>query len=186
VFSLHPGASRKQIDRRGIGERWQIAKEWELKETAAHKTALLKEWDVAAKFQSGGGLALALGHHCPLGGSAKLAPDYVCPPQIRTRRHIFGRRRFHSGRLIEVWIVMNAILILLAVSAILGLVLGFYFSWKAIAVSALVLAFLSAAVLQNEGFGFLVGIGIIVICLTVNQMAYLIGITLVARDPQDE
>jgi hypothetical protein len=87
---------------------------------------------------------------------------------------------------LEVWIVMNAILILLAVSAILGLVLGFYFSWIAISVSALVLAFLSAAVLQNEGFGFLVGIGVIVICLTVNQMAYLIGITLVTRDPQDE
>jgi hypothetical protein len=89
-------------------------------------------------------------------------------------------------RQLEVWIVMNAILILLAVNAILGLVLGFYFSWKAIAVSALVLAFLSAAVLQNEGLGFLAGIGIIVICLTVNQMAYLIGITLVTRDPQDE
>jgi ABC-type transport system involved in cytochrome c biogenesis permease subunit len=56
---------------------------------------------------------------------------------------------------LEVWIVMNAISILLAVSAILGLVLGFYFSWIAISVSALVLAFLSAAVLQNEGFGFL-------------------------------
>jgi hypothetical protein len=86
----------------------------------------------------------------------------------------------------EVGIVMNAILILLAVSAILGLVLGFYFSWKAIAVSGLVLAFLSAAVLQNDGFGFLAGIGIIVICLTVNQMAYLIGITLVTRGAQDE
>ena len=80
---------------------------------------------------------------------------------------------------------MNAVLILLAVSAILGLVLGFYFSWKAILVSGLVLAFPSAAVLQNEGFGFLAGIGIIVICLTVNQMAYLIGITLVTRGPQD-
>jgi hypothetical protein len=81
---------------------------------------------------------------------------------------------------------MNAIFILLAASAIVGLILGFYFSWKAIAASALVLAFLSAAVLQNEGLGFLAGIGIIVICLAVNQMAYLIGITLVARDPQDE
>jgi len=81
---------------------------------------------------------------------------------------------------------MNAALILLAVSAILGLVLGSYFSWRAILVPGLVLSFLSAAVLQNEGFGFLVGIGIIVICLTVNQMAYLIGITLVTRGPQDE
>ena len=30
------------------------------------------------------------------------------------------------------------------------------------------------------------GIGIILICLTVNQMAYLIGITLVTRGPQAE
>jgi hypothetical protein len=81
---------------------------------------------------------------------------------------------------------MNAVLILLAVSAILGLVLGFYFSWRAILVSGLVLAFLSAAVLQSDGFGFLAGIGTIVICLTVNQMAYLIGVTLVTRGPQDE
>ena len=45
---------------------------------------------------------------------------------------------------------MNAILVLLAVSAIVGLVLGFYFSFAAILVSGLVLAFLSATVLQKE------------------------------------
>jgi hypothetical protein len=72
---------------------------------------------------------------------------------------------------------MNAILILLAVSSLLGLVLGFYFSWLAIGVSGLVLAFLSAVVLQHEGFGSLAGIAIIVACLTVNQLAYLIGVS---------
>jgi hypothetical protein len=68
---------------------------------------------------------------------------------------------------------MNSILILLAVSSLLGLVLA-SFSRLAIGVSGLVLAFLSAVVLQYEGFGFLAGIAIIVACLTVNQIAYLI------------
>jgi hypothetical protein len=86
---------------------------------------------------------------------------------------------------LEVRIVMNLVLILLAVSAILGLVLGFYFSWNAILVSGLVLAFLSAMVLQNEGFGLLAGIAIIIVCLTVNQIAYLIGMRLVIRGHQD-
>jgi hypothetical protein len=70
---------------------------------------------------------------------------------------------------------MNAVFILLVLSAIVGFALGFLFSWIAILVSGLVLAFLSAAVLQNEDFGFLAGIAIIVICLTVNQVFYLIG-----------
>jgi hypothetical protein len=86
---------------------------------------------------------------------------------------------------LEVWIVMNAIFILLAVSAILGLLLGFYLSWNAILVSGFVLAFLSATILQNEGFGFLAGIAIIIVCLVVNQVAYLIGTKLVTRGAQD-
>jgi hypothetical protein len=76
---------------------------------------------------------------------------------------------------------MNAIFILLAVSAILGFVLGFYFSWIAILISGLVLAVISAIVLQKEGFGPLAGIATIVACLTVNQLAYLIGAILVHR-----
>jgi hypothetical protein len=76
---------------------------------------------------------------------------------------------------------MNATLILLAVSSLLGLVLGFCFSWLAIGVSALVLAFLSAVVSHHEGFGSLAGITIIVACLTVNQIAYLIGVISVKR-----
>jgi hypothetical protein len=76
---------------------------------------------------------------------------------------------------------MNAILILLAVSSLLGLVLGLYFSWLAIGVSGLVLALLSAVVLQHEGFGSLAGIAIIVVCLTVNQITCLIGVMSVNR-----
>jgi membrane protein implicated in regulation of membrane protease activity len=76
---------------------------------------------------------------------------------------------------------MNAILILLAASSLLGLVLGFYLSWLAIGVSGFVLAFVSAVVLQREGFGSLAGIAIIVVCLTLSQLAYLIGVTWVYR-----
>jgi hypothetical protein len=79
---------------------------------------------------------------------------------------------------------MNAILVLLAVSAIVGLVLGFYFSFAAILVSGLVLAIVSATVLQNEGFDFLPEIAIVVVCLAVNQLAYLIGVRLMIRGPR--
>jgi hypothetical protein len=77
--------------------------------------------------------------------------------------------------------VMNAVLVLLAMSALVGFMLGLYFPWGAILVSGLILALLAAAVLQNEGFGFFAGIAIIVACLSVNQIAYLIGTALVAR-----
>jgi hypothetical protein len=80
---------------------------------------------------------------------------------------------------------MNGILVLLATSAVVGLILGFYFSWFAIVVSGLILAILAATVLQSEGFGFLAGIATIVVCLTVNQIAYLIGTALVHFGPHD-
>jgi len=72
---------------------------------------------------------------------------------------------------------LDVVLFLPAASAILGLVAGFFFSWIAILVSGSVLAVLSATVLQHEGFGFLAGIAIIVVCLSLNQIAYLIGTT---------
>ena len=68
------------------------------------------------------------------------------------------------------------ILILLALSALLGFILGRNnFRWHAIAAVAMVLAPLSAVILQNQGFGALSGISMIVACLAVNQVAYLIG-----------
>ena len=80
---------------------------------------------------------------------------------------------------------MNAIFVLLAVSAILELVLGLRFSWPAILGSGLVLAIISATILQKAGWGFLEGIAIILVCLTVNQVAYLIGVRLRIRSPKD-
>ena len=47
--------------------------------------------------------------------------------------------------------------------------------------SGAVLAVVSAMVLQHEDFGFLAGIAIFVVCLSLNQIAYLIGTTLVHR-----
>ena len=67
---------------------------------------------------------------------------------------------------------MSVIMGLLAVSALAGLVLGFYFGLAAIVVSGLILAISAAAILQNIDFGSLEGIAIIVLCLTVNQIAY--------------
>jgi hypothetical protein len=76
---------------------------------------------------------------------------------------------------------LDVVLLLPAASVIVGLVAGFFFSWIAILVSGSVLAVLSATVLQHEDFGFLGGIAIIVVCLSLNQIAYLIGTTLVHR-----
>ena len=81
---------------------------------------------------------------------------------------------------------MNAIMGLLAVSALAGLVLGFYFELAALAVSALILSISAAMILQKEDFDFLAGIAIIVLCLTVNQIAYLIGDALASRGPEDQ
>jgi hypothetical protein len=75
----------------------------------------------------------------------------------------------------------ETVLVLAAVSILVGVILGFYFSWVAILVSGIGLAIVSAAVLQKEGFGFLAGISIIVICLSLNQIAYLFGVTLAQR-----
>jgi hypothetical protein len=40
--------------------------------------------------------------------------------------------------------------------------------------------------LQNEDFDFLAGIAIIVLCLMVNQIAYLIGAAPASRGPEDK
>jgi lipopolysaccharide export LptBFGC system permease protein LptF len=77
---------------------------------------------------------------------------------------------------------MNAVVILLAVSASVGLLLGSsYSSWIAVGFSGMILAFFSAVVLQRGGFGASAGIAIIVALLTVNQVAFLIGAFLANR-----
>ena len=73
---------------------------------------------------------------------------------------------------------MSVIMGLLVVSALAGLVLGFYFGLAALvaalAVSGLILSISAAMILQKEDFDFPEGVGIIFVVLTVNQIAYLV------------
>jgi hypothetical protein len=81
---------------------------------------------------------------------------------------------------------MSSILILLALSALSGYVLGIgHFSWPAILVAGAVLAPLSAVLLQNQGFGVFSGISIIIACLTINQAAYVFGRIRAKDGPND-
>jgi hypothetical protein len=73
---------------------------------------------------------------------------------------------------------MTVVIVPLALSALIGFALGAWFSWPAIVACSIGLAMLSAAVLQITGFGALSGIAIIVACLTVNQLAYVMGVVL--------
>jgi len=70
---------------------------------------------------------------------------------------------------------MSAVVILVALSALIGFALGTSLPWLAIAATGFGLAVLSSAVLKIQGFGALPGIAIVVACLTVNEMAYLAG-----------
>jgi hypothetical protein len=85
---------------------------------------------------------------------------------------------------------MIAVLILLALSAAIGFVLGSALTWYSILMSGAILAIVSAAALHGAGVGAVAGIGIIVACLIVNQAAYLIGLmrrdSLVHEQADDE
>jgi hypothetical protein len=70
---------------------------------------------------------------------------------------------------------MTAIILLLALSALVGFVLGTSFSWFAIAASSVGIAVLSSTILQIQGFSSLPGIAVVVACLIINQMACLAG-----------
>jgi hypothetical protein len=70
---------------------------------------------------------------------------------------------------------MNAVIVLLALSALIGFALGASFSWVAIMISSAVIAATSVAALSVQDFGALSGIATIVACLSINQMAYLAG-----------
>jgi hypothetical protein len=80
---------------------------------------------------------------------------------------------------------MNAILALLAISAVVGLVLGRCFSWIAILISGPIIALVSATELRNQDLGIVAGIAISVVCLAVNQIAFWIGVTRATRGRKD-
>ena len=75
---------------------------------------------------------------------------------------------------------MSSVIILFGLSMMIGFALG-RFRWPAIAVSGVALAASSAAALRLQGFDALPGIAIIVICLAVNQAAYLTGALFAGR-----
>ena len=72
---------------------------------------------------------------------------------------------------------MSLVLLLLALSALIGFGLGTRFRWPAIVASSAVIAVISSVILQIQGFGALPGIAIVVACLTVSQMGYLAAAT---------
>jgi hypothetical protein len=71
---------------------------------------------------------------------------------------------------------MIAVFILLALSAVIGFALSAFAWWPLIVACGVTLAVLSATVLQIEGFSTIPGIAIITACLTMNQVAYLVGL----------
>jgi hypothetical protein len=73
---------------------------------------------------------------------------------------------------------MTVVLLLLALSALIGFGLGATFRWPAIAASSVGIAILSSAILQIQSVGALPGIAIVVACLTVSQMGYLAAASL--------
>jgi hypothetical protein len=76
---------------------------------------------------------------------------------------------------------MWGLAVLFGVSALIGFGLGGLFSWVAIGIAGVVLAFPVALISHLQGFGALSGIGIVVACLTVNQIAYLGGFSVHRR-----
>ena len=79
---------------------------------------------------------------------------------------------------------MIAILIVLAVSPMLGFALGLHFSWIAIVASGLSFAIVSAAILKNQGVDLFSMIEIIAACVAVNQIGCLIGVVARPSDRQ--
>lgn len=81
---------------------------------------------------------------------------------------------------------MSVIAVFIAVSAFGGLALGLFRSWWGfLAISGLILAIAAAIALQSRGFYFFEGVAIIVVCLSINQIFYLIGMALITRAWED-
>src|SRR5947209_11233622 len=80
----------------------------------------------------------------------------------------------------------SAVLMLAAVSGLVGVALGLYgFRWGALALAGVILAIVSAIVLQRENFGFVAGVAVAAGLLTVNQITYVIGLTIFALAAED-
>jgi hypothetical protein len=76
---------------------------------------------------------------------------------------------------------VNPIFALLVLSALVGLLLGLYFSWVAIVIAEPILAAFSAAVLLQANFDVLPGLAAIIASVGVSQIGYFAGIKLLAH-----
>lgn len=83
---------------------------------------------------------------------------------------------------------MSAVLMFAAISAIGGLVLGFYcVPWRVIVIPNLIIAIVSAIVSLDQNFSFLAGFAFVFGCLSLNQIAYVIGAVIIivfSEDPK--
>jgi hypothetical protein len=75
---------------------------------------------------------------------------------------------------------MSAVLMVAAISAIGGLVLGFYcVTWPLIVIPSLIIAIVSVIVSLYQNFNFLSGVAIFFGCLSLHQIAYIIGAAII-------
>jgi hypothetical protein len=75
---------------------------------------------------------------------------------------------------------MSAVLMFTAISAIGGLVLGFYcVSWRVIVIPNLIIAIVSVIGSLYQDFSFLGGVAFVFGCLSLNQIAYVIGAVII-------
>ena len=70
---------------------------------------------------------------------------------------------------------MQTVIILLALSALLGFATGLRFKIPALAALSVLIALSSAIIVRASGFEFATGIIVIVGCLTVSQLAYVLS-----------
>jgi hypothetical protein len=72
--------------------------------------------------------------------------------------------------------IVSRVVILLAASFAEGVVLGLlWFRWPAILLSGAVFALVAAWVSRTQGLGPFLGIAVIAVCLTLNQLAFIFG-----------
>lgn len=73
------------------------------------------------------------------------------------------------------------VVLIIAGSALLGLMIGLLFRIRAIALLAPFLALFAAVVLHAHRYGFVDGVMVVVGCLVASQAAYIAGAFLIAR-----
>ncbi len=76
---------------------------------------------------------------------------------------------------------MGTAIVLLILSALLGIAISLRFKIQAVAVLSILIAFSSAITLRTFGFGLTSGILVTIACVTACQMSYILGVYLHIR-----